>query len=289
MSHDDVRLYGAVSDRKTTLSHDRQHPLSQPSNDTEPALEEFQKIYDMRSHIPTRLRDMSWRSWFRINSRMINHLQQRRVFLGGDAAHIHSPAGAQGVNTGIQDMINLCWKLAMVIQAKASPKLLDTYGEDRIPVIHNVLTKTEGLTAAIGSENLVFRTIFNHVAPLVMGTELVQEKSVARMSQVALNYRESSLSETHGHDRSLRAGERVPDMTLRMMNKAGSAGQAPRKVRLFSLLDPSRFTLFYFNVNDPATLHAEIHAKLAAWKGFIDIGAVMKTKASAGICSKSGT
>jgi nicotinamidase-related amidase len=246
------------------------NPLSQPSKDTELALEELQKIYDMRSHIPGRLRDMSWSGWFRINSRMINHLQQRRVFLGGDAAHIHSPAGAQGMNTGIQDMINLCWKLAMVIHGKASPKLLDTYGEDRIPAIRNVLTKTEGLTAAIGSENPVFRTIFNHVAPLVVGTEFVQEKSAARMSQVALNYRESSLSETHGHHRSLRAGDRVPDMTLRVMNKAGSAEQAPREVCLFSLLDPSRFTLFYVNVDDPAELHAEIQAKLAAWRSFID-------------------
>ena len=181
---------------------------------------------------------MSWSSWFRINSRMINHLQQRRVFLGGDAAHIHSPAGAQGMNTGIQDMINLCWKLAMVIHGKASPKLLDTYGEDRIPVIRNVLTKTERLTAAIGSENPVFRTIFNHVAPLVVGTEFVQEKSAARMSQVALNYRESSLSETHGYHGSLRAGDRVPDMTLRVMNKAGGAEQAPREVRLFSPVGP---------------------------------------------------
>jgi hypothetical protein len=181
---------------------------------------------------------MSWSSWFRINSRMINHLQQRRVFLGGDAAHIHSPAGAQGMNTGILDMINLCWKLAMVIHGKASPKLLDTYGEDRIPVIRNVLTKTERLTAAIGSENPVFRTIFNHVAPLVVGTEFVQEKSAARMSQVALNYRESSLSETHGYHGSLRAGDRVPDMTLRVMNKAGGAEQAPPEVRLFSPVGP---------------------------------------------------
>jgi 2-polyprenyl-6-methoxyphenol hydroxylase-like FAD-dependent oxidoreductase len=137
------------------------NPLSQPSKDTEPPLEELQKIYDMRSHIPGRLRDVSWSSWFRINSHMINHLQQRRVFLSGDAAHIHSPAGAQGMNTGIQDMINLYWKLAMVTHGKASPKLLDTYGEDRIPVIRNALT------AAIGSENPLFHNLQSRSAPLV--------------------------------------------------------------------------------------------------------------------------
>jgi 2-polyprenyl-6-methoxyphenol hydroxylase-like FAD-dependent oxidoreductase len=62
---------------------------------------------------------MSWSSWFGINSRMVDRLRVGRVFLGGDSAHIHSPAGAQGMNTGIQDMINLSWKLALVIKGQA--------------------------------------------------------------------------------------------------------------------------------------------------------------------------
>src|SRR5271157_3230117 len=80
--------------------------------DTAPALAELQAIYDQRSQIPARFRDMSWSSWFRINSRMVARLKVGRLLLGGDAAHIHSPAGAQGMNAGIQDMINLAWKLA---------------------------------------------------------------------------------------------------------------------------------------------------------------------------------
>src|ERR1700741_1227250 len=97
------------------------NPLSQPSKDSEPSLDELQRIYDRRSHIPARFHDLTWSSWFRINSRMISRLKGGRLLRGGDAAPIHSPAGAQGMNTGIQDMINLSWKLAMVINDKAPP------------------------------------------------------------------------------------------------------------------------------------------------------------------------
>jgi 2-polyprenyl-6-methoxyphenol hydroxylase-like FAD-dependent oxidoreductase len=163
------------------------NPLSKPSRDTAPSLEELQQIYDQRSHIPARFHDMSWSSWFRINSRMVDRLRVGRVFLGGDSAHIHSPAGAQGMNTGIQDMINLAWKLALVIKGQADPKLLDTYNDDRLPVIRNVLRKTEGLTDVIGNENPVFRSAFSHIAPWIVGTEFVQENSTERMSQLSLN------------------------------------------------------------------------------------------------------
>jgi 2-polyprenyl-6-methoxyphenol hydroxylase-like FAD-dependent oxidoreductase len=95
------------------------NPLSKPSKDAEPSLDELQKIYDQRSHIPARFHDLRWSSWFRINSRMVSRLKVGRLLLGGDAAHIHSPAGAQGMNTGIQDMINVSWKLAMVMNGQA--------------------------------------------------------------------------------------------------------------------------------------------------------------------------
>ncbi len=247
------------------------NPLSKPSKDTEPSLEELQKIYDMRSHIPARFHDLTWSSWFRINSRMIDHLRRGSIFLGGDSAHIHSPAGAQGMNTGIQDMINLAWKIAFVLRGDASPKLLDTYADDRLPVIRHVLTKTEGLTDIIGAENPIFRTVFEHLGPLIVGTEFVQEKSTTRMSQIGLHYRESSLSENHGHGGgSLHAGDRIPDLDLLVLNQPGTTRRAPRRARLFSLLNPSKFTLFYVNVDDATDLHGQVQSKLASWHSFID-------------------
>ena len=74
-----------------------------------------------------------------INSRHMTTLRDGRVFFGGDAAHVHSPAGGQGMNAGIQDMINLSWKLAMVLSGQARQELLDTYQSDRLPVIRRLV------------------------------------------------------------------------------------------------------------------------------------------------------
>ena len=245
------------------------NPFSKPSKNTEPSMEDLQGIYDQRSRIPARFRDMSWSSWFRINSRMVHRLQVERVFLGGDAAHIHSPAGAQGMNTGMQDMINLSWKLAMVMKGQAKPELLNTYSDDRVPVIRNVLNKTEALTHAIGSENTLFRSVFNHLAPWLVSLEDVQQNSTERMSQLALNYRESPLSDSMGHRGSLRAGDRVPDLPVMVLNREGSTEQNPEPATLFELLDPSLFTLLYSNIVDPAKMHAEIQEAIGSWHDLI--------------------
>ncbi|MGR9852513.1 FAD-dependent monooxygenase, partial [Escherichia coli] len=88
------------------------------------------------------------------------------------------------MNTGIQDMINLSWKLAMVLRNEASPELLKTYDEERLPIIRNVLRRTEALTDAIGSQNHIIRTIYNHVAPLIVQSEIVENSSATTMSQI---------------------------------------------------------------------------------------------------------
>ncbi|MDT7812930.1 MAG: hypothetical protein QOJ42_2846 [Acidobacteriaceae bacterium] len=247
------------------------NPLSKPNKDTAPSIEELQQIYDQRSHIPARFHDMSWSSWFRINSRMVSRLHVGRVFLGGDSAHIHSPAGAQGMNTGVQDMINLAWKLAFVLKRQADPKLLDTYTDDRIPVIRNVLTKTEGLTDVIGSENPVFRSVFSHIAPWIVGTEFVQENSTERMSQLSLNYRDSPLSVSHHSLGSLRAGDRVPNLDVQVVGGRGEAMREPTAARLFQLLNTDRFTLLFANLNDAETTHHSVQSSLSPWKGLLEI------------------
>ncbi len=242
------------------------NPISKPSKDTEPGLEELQTIYDQRSHIPAQFRELIWSSWFHINSRMVERLKIGRVFLAGDAAHIHSPAGAQGMNTGMQDMMNLGWKLALVLKDKASERLLDTYEQDRIPVMRSVLTRAEGLTEIIGAENPMVRGVFNHLAPWIAGTNFVQENATDRMSQLALSYRESPLSEDHHYDGSLHAGDRVPDLPLQIVQ--GNGEREDR--RLFSLLDPSSFTLLFVNISDAAILYRQIVRVLEPWRELIE-------------------
>jgi 2-polyprenyl-6-methoxyphenol hydroxylase-like FAD-dependent oxidoreductase len=250
------------------------NPLSEPSKDTAPSLEEIQKIYDQRSHIPARFRDMSWSSWFRINSRMVERLRVGRVLFGGDSAHIHSPAGAQGMNTGIQDMINLSWKLAFVIHGKADPKLLDTYNDERIPVIRDVLTKTEGLTSAIGNENPLFRSVFSYIAPWIVETDFVQANSTERMSQISLNYRGSALSSSQHAAGAIRAGDRVPNLPLLVIGWEDSTTSKPAAQDLFKLMDTDRFTLLVANFkNTDKTYHA-LQMSLAPWKEILQVHAV---------------
>jgi 2-polyprenyl-6-methoxyphenol hydroxylase-like FAD-dependent oxidoreductase len=238
------------------------NPLSQDSKELGPGLEELQKIYDMRSHIPAKFRDLGWNSWFHINSRMVNELEANRIFLGGDAAHIHSPAGAQGMNTGIQDMINLGWKLALVIQGRASATLLETYEEERLPVIRDVLANTERLTDAVAEED---RSFYDQM----LSTDL-RTQSATRISQISVNYTESPLSGNHANPGELRAGMRMSDIPLMVRNKLHSVEQEPHSARMFSLLDPSKFTLLYINVAVPAALHAGVEANLAPWRDLIE-------------------
>ena len=117
------------------------------------------------------------------------------------------------------------------------------YDEDRLPVIKNVLEKTEGLTSAIGNEDAAFHQVFAHIAPWLTSTSFVQHKSTKRLSQLSLNYRDSSLSVTRFHAGSLRDGDRVPNCVATVVGGQGSSTAAPVNRKLFDLLSPDRFTL----------------------------------------------
>lgn len=237
------------------------NPDAGQSNSEPPSLEQLQALYDRRSHIPARLCQLTWSSWFRINSRMVDRLRIGNVFLAGDAAHIHSPAGAQGMNTGIQDAINLGWKLALVLQGRAPETLLDTYEQDRIPVMRSILSRTEGLTAMLGGGSSMARSFFIHLAPWIAHAEFIQESATARISQIALNYRDSPLSDDHFAEGAVVAGDRVPDLTVRL---PGDSEGEPR--RLLALLNPSRFTLLVANFANSVSTQPQISRTPAQWQ-----------------------
>jgi 2-polyprenyl-6-methoxyphenol hydroxylase-like FAD-dependent oxidoreductase len=203
----------------------------------DPTLEEIQEIYEQRAAIPARFHDMTWSSWFTINSRMVHYLRMGNLLLGGDAAHIHAPAGAQGMNTGMQDMINLCWKLAMHIQGKAPVELIDTYGSERIPIIQGVLKGTERINDMIGAQDHAFRAVFEHIAPIIGGIRAVQSSTANHMAQIDFGYHDSGLSENHRSHGSVKAGDRIPELTVRYRGSDWTA------TRLLKLLDPYGFVL----------------------------------------------
>jgi 2-polyprenyl-6-methoxyphenol hydroxylase-like FAD-dependent oxidoreductase len=197
----------------------------------DPTLDDIQRLYDRTVHLPAQLYNLNWSSRFRINSRHMTTLREHRVFFGGDAAHVHSPAGGQGMNAGIQDMINLSWKLAMVLNGRARPELLDTYQSDRLPVIRQLVRMTERATRAFNSTNPLVHTAITRLAPIVLARSRVQDKAAPRLGQLAAGYRDCPIAKGGGRIGSLRAGDRVPDL------RVGSR-------RLYDLLDLSTLTLF---------------------------------------------
>jgi 2-polyprenyl-6-methoxyphenol hydroxylase-like FAD-dependent oxidoreductase len=153
-----------------------------------------------------------WFSTYRVHHRVADHFRKGRVFLLGDAAHIHSPVGGQGMNTGIGDAVNLAWKLAAVLKGCADPSLLDSYEPERIAFARGLVATTDRVFTGVTSPGAIARWLRLDVVPFLI--PLVFKHAWARrfmfrtISQTALNYRDSSLSE--GRAKGVRGGDRLP-------------------------------------------------------------------------------
>jgi 2-polyprenyl-6-methoxyphenol hydroxylase-like FAD-dependent oxidoreductase len=135
-----------------------------------PTIDDIQRILDARGPGGIRTGDSVWLSNFSINERKVEDYRSGRVFVAGDAAHVHSPAGGQGMNTGMQDAFNLTWKLALVARGLCHPEpLLNSYSLERSPVAKVLLEFTGKATAASLLQGSVKQYIRNHVATLVLG------------------------------------------------------------------------------------------------------------------------
>ncbi len=199
-----------------------------PDESDQPSLERFQQIIDERTGgMGIRLHNATWLSLYRANVRMVDRYRVGRVFLAGDAAHVHSPAGGQGMNTGIQDAYNLGWKLGQVF-AGAPPDLLETYEAERLPVAAWMLGVTSKLHLAMRAEAKDHRR----------GPETLQ---------LGINYRGGPLArEARATPGAVQAGDRAPDALCH------DATGAP--VRLFDVFRGPHFTLLAFGMPAPAAL-----------------------------------
>ena len=161
------------------------------------------------------IHDVEWFSTYKVHTRHAERFSKGRCFLAGDSAHIHSPAGGQGMNTGIQDGYNLAWKLALVLRRVANEKLLNTYNEERLANAKNLLRTTDRMFGiAAGEEwwlSFIRLNIFPPLAKYVFTLDSVKSFLFPIVSQIGINYRDSSLSR-HDGDESLKAkaGDRVP-------------------------------------------------------------------------------
>ena len=218
-----------------------------PGMPTEPSLEIFQQILEQRSgRQDIRLSDASWMSYWRANVRMVDRYRAGRAFIAGDAAHVHTPAGGQGMNTSIQDAYNLGWKLAAVLGG-ANENLLDTYEEERLPVAASVLGLSNQLLArAANANHLVARR----------GTETLQ---------LGINYRGSSaVHEQRQAAGNVRAGDRAPD--------APGLRHGEQACRLFDLFRGTHFTVLAFG-DDWRSVVAEVKACLGTAVQDVIVGA----------------
>jgi 2-polyprenyl-6-methoxyphenol hydroxylase-like FAD-dependent oxidoreductase len=211
-------------------------------------------------------RECSWFSTYRIHHRAARSFRDRRCFLLGDAAHVHSPMGAQGMNTGLQDAYNLAWKLALVIKGGADAALLDSYEQERIPVAQRLLRTTDRAFQLVVSDGWLagmFRTrIMARLAARAMTVERVRRLAFRTISQIGIRYPDSRLSLTLPGlpNGAPAAGDRFPWLHLKL--------QADGPVEdLFQKLNDTCFNLLLFGQADGT-------AEMPGWGELLHVYAV---------------
>jgi hypothetical protein len=192
-----------------------------------PTLEEVQQILEVRGSKGLVALDPVWMSGFTINERKVAEFRAGRVFLAGDAAHVHSPAGGQGMNTGMHDAFNLAWKLALVSRGICQPEpLLTSYSAERSGVAKLVLEATGRATTMALMQGQVKQSIRNHVAALVFGLAPVRQAMANVLSEIEVGYGDSPLNSSHGFSHAGPApGKRAP---IRRDEPAPGEGSTPR-------------------------------------------------------------
>ena len=177
-----------------------------------PSLEQVRKILAERAPSGIEARGLNWSSYFRIHHRCATQMSSGHFFIAGDAAHIHSPFGGQGMNTGLHDVWNLAWKLDLFLRGHGNAELLDSYSVERIPVIKNVIDTTDLLTKVMGTPNRLAQLLRNTVIPMVSRLAPFQHAFVQRLSELGIAYAGSPIVEGLGEryfDDSIRGGQGI--------------------------------------------------------------------------------
>jgi 2-polyprenyl-6-methoxyphenol hydroxylase-like FAD-dependent oxidoreductase len=166
--------------------------------------------------LPIEVERVNWFSTYRVHHRVAAHFRRGRAFLLGDAAHVHSPVGGQGMNTGIGDAVNLAWKLAAVLTGQAPASILDSYEPERIAFARRLVRTTDRAFSVVTSPSLSARLFRLHVFPRLLAT-LIKTRAMRNLmfrtvSQTALNYRGGALS--LGRAGAVHGGDRLPWLPL---------------------------------------------------------------------------
>ena len=213
--------------------------IEQPEGDA-PSLDLVRKMLAQRAPSGLEVRALHWSSYFRIHHRHARQLRVGRIFIAGDAAHIHSPFGGQGMNTGLHDVWNLAWKLDLFLHGHGNEQLLDSYSAERLPVIKNVIETTDFLTKVMGTRNKFAQALRDTVIPMVSRLAPFQHAFVQRLSELGIAYGGSPIVEGAGEryfDDSMRGGKGIGSHFLVMVDKDSKAPVKEAAKQLCESLD----------------------------------------------------
>jgi 2-polyprenyl-6-methoxyphenol hydroxylase-like FAD-dependent oxidoreductase len=241
--------------------------LSSPAGDegtAPPTLAEMQALFAKRTGSGGALSDLTWSTRFRIHCRQVTQYRDDRVFLAGDAAHIHSPVGGQGMNTGIQDAHNLAWKLAQVHRGLARSRLLESYHDERHAVGQSVLRGTDAATRVGTVRQPAARAVRDQVARMLTSFEVIQQRVAREVAELTIGYERSAIVAEHSQgilqgrlglasgaetptvssirsfDGAVHAGQRAPDGRVTRSGESGTRA-------LLDTLDDRRWNLLLFD------------------------------------------
>jgi 2-polyprenyl-6-methoxyphenol hydroxylase-like FAD-dependent oxidoreductase len=190
-----------------------------------PTLAEIQMLTDERAPVPVTVSDPTWLANFRCHRRSASAYRRGRALLAGDAVHIHTPAGGQGMNTGIMDAHNLGWKLALVASGRAGESLLDSYGTERRPVAEDVLKLTHTLVRYGTMSHPVKRKIRDTVVPALGSMAVVQRRTARRLTHVGVTYPAGPLARPDSRRSAPRPGQRMADADVHLNGNATTLHQ----------------------------------------------------------------
>jgi len=193
------RIVGILNDKK--------------ENDASFSFSDIEEFIKKQIRVPVTFDKVNWFSTYKVHSRMADSFMKGRCFIAGDAAHIHTPAGGQGMNTGIQDTYNLAWKLAYVINGKLPVALLETYKTERMENAKHLLNSTARIFDIMAGTNMLWNFIRLRIVPLVAGfavrNPVLNKKIFPLISQTGIAYPNSALT-VRSSIGKIKAGDRMP-------------------------------------------------------------------------------
>lgn len=236
--------------------HERRHwrligslPETAESTGQPPSFEQIQQTVRDLVQRPLEIHCLRWYSSYKVHTRHAEPFYKGRCFLAGDAAHVHTPAGGQGMNTGIQDAYNLAWKLAFVLRGDATSELLETYNEERLANAKRLLQSTDQFFEVAASNRWYFRFLRENIVPVLANIitrfKVTREFIFQLVSEIDIHYQGHRLSQSlNSSEFEVKAGDRMPYFLL-------------NEVNIYWRLSLPKFHLMVFSNNPEA--HYELH------------------------------